>query len=449
MINHDYILNNVASTKIDGKNIQIIPQSIMKSWLKQGFFDKNAEYVDQNILQPTEVGVPQGGTISPTIMNMVLNGIENCIELPFDPVIGPNSQYYKIIRFADDLLLLLGSKDNIQTSLTQLNTFLKPRGLELAPNKMKIIITPGHPFNFVGYKFISYTKHGTDQFFSYPPKEAISKLFEKLKEIMPRRKQFVFKKGKYKRIPCPTPKLAFWQANAVLRGWLNFYRCTNASDTFSYIKFRTFHIARKYLYFYMSLGNKYKIKKKVQAIQLYQDMWQNFLIKHPNRNERWWCIPNGKKPVWLIHPQDYHIEYPSIIEGKSAYHPDDREILQQKALGWKFGFRGQIYKRARGMCKCCGLPIGEENFQIHHILPVQYHGTYAINNVIPLCISCHQSVTNAMRNKDLPSITDFITRGNLSLHLVELLKLGELPFPPSFKKKNLRIGRNLVERPLK
>ena len=422
-INHDFILNNVASVKINGKTIQVIPQSIMKSWLKQGFFDKNAEYVDQNILQPTDVGVPQGGTISPTIMNMVLNGIENCLEFPYDPIIGPNSQYYRIIRFADDLLLLLGSKDNIQIALQQLNTFLQPRGLTLAPNKMRIVVTQGHPFNFVGYKFISYTNHGKEKIYSYPPKEALSKLFEKLRDILPRNKQYIYKKGKYIRIPCPTPKLAFWQANAILRGWLNFYRCSNASDTFSYVKFRTFHIARKFLYFYMSLGNKYKINKKVQATVLYQDMWTKYLKKHPNRNERWWCIPNGKKPIWLIHPQDYGIENPSIIEGKSAYHPEDREVLLTKALGWKFGFRGQVYKKSKGICKCCNLPIGEENFQIHHILPVKYKGTYALNNVIPLCIPCHHLVTNAVRNTDTPNIIDLINRGILSSKLIEILNL--------------------------
>jgi hypothetical protein len=53
----------------------------MKSWLKQGFIDVFDTCFPSNELQETNEGVPQGGPISPTISNIVFNGIEKCVDL--------------------------------------------------------------------------------------------------------------------------------------------------------------------------------------------------------------------------------------------------------------------------------------------------------------------------------------------------------------------------------
>ena len=56
-IRHDWILKNIPINK-----------TILKKWLKSG-------YIEKNRLFPTKKGTPQGGTISPMIMNMVLDGL--------------------------------------------------------------------------------------------------------------------------------------------------------------------------------------------------------------------------------------------------------------------------------------------------------------------------------------------------------------------------------------
>ena len=64
-----------------------------------GFIDFNGTLVPYDQWNPTDVGVPQGGPISPTIANMVLNGIEKAVELEQDPVEKDIIEPYMIFTF--------------------------------------------------------------------------------------------------------------------------------------------------------------------------------------------------------------------------------------------------------------------------------------------------------------------------------------------------------------
>ena len=80
-IRHDWILKNIPVNK-----------TILNEWLKAG-------YIEKKRLFPTKLGTPQGGTISPMIMNMVLDGLETAINTIF-----PRWKNKKVnfIRYADD-----------------------------------------------------------------------------------------------------------------------------------------------------------------------------------------------------------------------------------------------------------------------------------------------------------------------------------------------------------
>ena len=77
--------------------------------------------------------------------------------------------------------------------------------------------------------FKSRKEHGSDKIDSYPPSEAMQKLFESLKRIFPRRHVSYLKfhnfgrhKGRkiWHSLPSPSIRMAFRNANAILRGWL-------------------------------------------------------------------------------------------------------------------------------------------------------------------------------------------------------------------------------------
>ena len=61
-ISHEWLMENIP-----------MDTQVLQKWLKCG-------YVDTKQLFPTEEGTPQGGAISPTLMNMTLDGLERLLK---------------------------------------------------------------------------------------------------------------------------------------------------------------------------------------------------------------------------------------------------------------------------------------------------------------------------------------------------------------------------------
>ena len=80
-INHEWILDNIP-----------LNRTMLRKWLKAG-------YIENYRFFPTPRGTAQGGIISPTIMNMVLDGMEVALKKQFPRWKG---QKVNFIRYADD-----------------------------------------------------------------------------------------------------------------------------------------------------------------------------------------------------------------------------------------------------------------------------------------------------------------------------------------------------------
>lgn len=92
------------------------------------------------------MGVPQGGPISPTIFNYVMNGVED--EIMKVPKTFP-------IRFADDIIVFSNEKINLEKAKEIIINFLKPRGLVLNEGKTEMKpIESG--VDFLGYNIREY-----------------------------------------------------------------------------------------------------------------------------------------------------------------------------------------------------------------------------------------------------------------------------------------------------
>lgn len=90
--------------------------------------------------------VPQGGSISPTNFNMVMNGVEETIMKT--PGTFP-------ARYADDIVILSNDIEKLEKAKEDLINFLKPRGLMLNEVKTELV-TIEEGFNFLGYNFKEY-----------------------------------------------------------------------------------------------------------------------------------------------------------------------------------------------------------------------------------------------------------------------------------------------------
>lgn len=95
------------------------------------------------------MGVPQGGSISPTIFNMIMNGVGETIM---------NTPGTFPVRYADDIIILSNDIEKLEKAKEDLIDFLKPRGLILNEVKTKLVsIEEG--FDFLGYNFKEYPYH--------------------------------------------------------------------------------------------------------------------------------------------------------------------------------------------------------------------------------------------------------------------------------------------------
>jgi RNA-directed DNA polymerase len=158
-IRHDWILENIPINK-----------TILNEWLKAG-------YIEKKRLFPTKMGTPQGGTISPMIMNMVLDGLGTAINTKF-----PRWKNKKVnfIRYADDFVITAINKEVITEEIIPLVTdFLLKRGLELSPEKSKITnISDG--FNFLSQNVRKFK----GKLIIRPSKDAVQSFKDKIRKII-------------------------------------------------------------------------------------------------------------------------------------------------------------------------------------------------------------------------------------------------------------------------
>ncbi len=107
-------------------------------------------YLHQEILQgmerwqPTR-GTPQGAVLSPLLANLYLHPLDCLME----------SQGQRMVRYADDFVVLCRSAEEAQRVLAQISAWVQENGLTLHPEKTHVgdCREKGQGFEFLGYRF--------------------------------------------------------------------------------------------------------------------------------------------------------------------------------------------------------------------------------------------------------------------------------------------------------
>src|SRR5436305_5510744 len=121
-------------------------------WLKAGV-------VEDAAFTPTEEGTPQGGVISPLLMNVALHGLEEAAGVRYQ-IAGRDAGKTKpdspvLVRYADDLVVCCHTQGQAQQVKAKLAEWLAPRGLAFNEDKTKIVhITEG--FGLLGFTVRRY-----------------------------------------------------------------------------------------------------------------------------------------------------------------------------------------------------------------------------------------------------------------------------------------------------
>lgn len=156
----------------------------------------NAGIMDRGMFIRSDVGVPQGGPISPLLANIMLNELDQKLE----------EWGYRFVRYADDLMIFTKSKRAGQRQFQRVSKFIEGK-LKLKINKEKTSITRLNQIKYLGYGF--YRIKGKCRFRVHP--KSITKLKDKLRETTGRSNGMSIEGRKTK-------------LNQIIRGWVQYFK---------------------------------------------------------------------------------------------------------------------------------------------------------------------------------------------------------------------------------
>lgn len=158
-VNQSKLVEILSRTIKDGRVI-----SLIHKYLKAGVIVKRR-------LEETEVGVPQGGNLSPILSNIMLNELDKELE----------KRGHRFVRYADDLLIFCKSRRSAERTLENILPFIEKK-LFLKVNREKKVVDEAKKVKFLGFSF--YQRNGETKVRIHP--KSIAKMKAKIKELTSR-----------------------------------------------------------------------------------------------------------------------------------------------------------------------------------------------------------------------------------------------------------------------
>ncbi len=334
---------------------------LVRGWLKAGI-------VDQGQTLFPETGVPQGGVVSPLLMNVVLHGLEEEILKAY-----PKRHKPALIRFADDVVILDHDLERLYQVKAQTEGWLCQIGLQLNPSKTYIAHTLNEHEGQSGFDFLGFNirqhrvgRYNTRTYQGYvdfktlirPSQEAIKRHLAQLKQVI-RDYRGSSQAG------------LIGKLNPIIRGWANYYKTCSAKAIFD----------------------------KITA-QLYDKLRRWPAFRHPRKWPKWCYHRYWKRLDGLIRFSDgehYLFQYEhtkiqrhtKVIGSKSPFDGDWlywAQRLQRHPLKPLRVIK--LLKWQRGKCEECGLPFTTEDIvEVHHL-----NGNHSDNRYVNLSLlhgHCH------------------------------------------------------------
>ena len=367
-ISHEFILDQIG--KIPGREL-------IKQWLKAG-------YVEANVFHATNEGTPQGGTISPLLANIALDGMEKLLlsitkvtikqpspEAKRQKPYKKKSQVYGFIRFADDFLVTAKTKENIEAVIPILEEWLQKRGLELNWEKTNIVhVEQG--CNFLGFNIRQFK----GKCLCVPQKEKVKKFLQSIRDWL-------------KNNPQVKTEAVINHLNPILRGWGNYYKHGVSKRIFSYVDSEIWKaIWRWCKRRHPKKGHKWVADKYFQTLK--GRKW-TFTTSVKDRKGR-------QKTLTLVRLADIPIERHIKVKGTAS--PDDSSLKNywQKRSArygssyWEKGSKFyQVAVSQNWRCPVCGESLfNGEQLHTHHKIAVASGGTDKQENLIHLHSACHK-----------------------------------------------------------
>jgi RNA-directed DNA polymerase len=203
-LDHDYLMSTIG----------LFPgRGMIRAWLTAGVFEPGKGFA------PTEEGSPQGGVISPLLLNVALHGLEEAVGVRYST--GASAGKIKrtspvAIRYADDLVVCCHSRQQVEQVKARLAEWLAPRGLAFNEDKTRIVSLEA------GYDFLGFNvrRYRNGKLLIKPSNAAVKRVKRKLAEQM-------------RRLRGQNVSAVLAAINPITRGWASFYRSVVSKKTFN------------------------------------------------------------------------------------------------------------------------------------------------------------------------------------------------------------------------
>jgi RNA-directed DNA polymerase len=358
-----------------------------------------AGVMEGQLFQRTELGVPQGGILSPLLSNLYLHQFDRWWWNKY----GRLTRYERrkrrrcglghpiLIRYADDWLLLWnGRKEGAVQLKEEARAFLEQElHLELSAEKTQVThVDDG--FTFLGFYVRRYPgTHGKPIVLIRPSPENIRKFKAKIKGLTHR--SMGYQPAWYKVL----------QLNQILRGWSAYYQHVNAKATFYKLDWwvlnRTFRWARK-----KHGGPPWRV---IRAKYRHRD---------PKGRINFVCRLLDGSPIWLYRMGDRPIrrywvnwQRPTYAEEgiPTGIEEDANILVEPVTYPAHENDQLRLIAKRRDDFTCQHCRIAGDNLDVHHNVPKKQGGPDTLDNLTTLCRQCHRKAHRAaMERKPEPTV---------------------------------------------
>lgn len=355
-INHDWMLRNVP-----------MDRAILGKWLKAGV-------VDRGTLRSTDEGTPQGGIISPTLANVVLNGLESGLHAHMTALHGKTRAEklkLNVVRYADDFVITGISKEMLESEVKPwMEAFLRERGLELSVEKTHVThIDEG--FDFLGWNFRKYA----GKLLIKPSKTNAQAFYRKAKEVISTHKTV-------------RQEMLIRLLNPILRGWALYHQPAVAKKAFN----RMDHLIFRAIWRWAKRRHPGKRVDWVRKRYFHSDGLRNWVFSTRSTNH-----DGDEVKAVLYQLPDTPIQRHRKVKGSfNPFDPADEqygEQLRQARMLHSMAHRKQwqaLYRSQHGYCALCGGRITRETgWHDHHLIYKQMGGPDTLTNRVLLHPVCH------------------------------------------------------------
>ena len=178
------LIEVLSRTIKDGRVISLIHKYLNAGVIAKGMFER------------TEVGMPQGGPLSPLLSNVMLNEMDKELE----------HRRHRFVRYADDCMIFCKSRKSAERTLKNIIPFIEGK-LFLKVNRKKTEVAHISTVKYLGYAFYIYK--GKCRFRVHP--KSVAKMKNRIRELTDRNKGI-------------SNEIREKEYQEYVRGWVEYFR---------------------------------------------------------------------------------------------------------------------------------------------------------------------------------------------------------------------------------